>query len=581
MKYDFTSVPDRSNTGSSKWDGVGADASCVPLSVADMEFYTAPPIREALSGLVNHNILGYTHETDEYYDAVISWQKRRHNFDVKKEWILTTPGVVNALAVLVDAATKPAESVLILTPVYYPFDMAVIAKTRHVVYSTLINNDGHYEIDFADVEEKCKRSDVTALMFCNPHNPVGRVWTREELEKIGNICCDNGVFIIDDEIHNDLIMPGYTHTVMAAVNDRIKDQIAVCTAPSKTFNLAGLQCSNIIIPNAKMKAKAFACCLINMQMGLNIASYTACRAAYNECEPWLDELLTVVDGNAKYVTAFMAENFPEIKVIPLEGTYLLWVDMRGLGMTHVELNKMLRDAKVYVDNGDMFGPAGRGFERFNLACARTTLEGAMERFKTAVSEVREKWAAEGKPVHSELTVGETLELPDDLSISLKKKTMLVFARPYDSLCTAILEQLKKAFPLLKLAGLDMKVILPDDAAVVKEHAAEWPFDLIADPDVKLFDRYNIFEANSTVALVAGDKMFEDMCGTDVKTLLDTDLVTSLAETVAPDTSKPRKRDNQLSAVAIVDKDKKILYRYYSKTISDFPSAGELLKGRKS
>ncbi len=560
----------------------------MPLSVADMEFCNAPPIREALKNLADTTILGYTHETEEYYDAVISWQERRHDFHVKKEWILTTPGVVNALGILVDAATKPAESVLILTPVYYPFDMSVIAKTRHIVYSTLINNDGHYEIDYADVEKKCRRDDVTAMLFCNPHNPVGRVWTREELEKVGNICCDNGVFIIDDEIHNDLIMPGYKHTVMANVNDRIKDNIAVCTAPSKTFNIAGLQCSNIIIPNITMNTKAYACAHSNLQTGLNIAAYTACKAAYNECEDWLDELLPVIDGNAKYIECFMSENFPEVKVCPLEGTYLLWVDMRGLGMTHVELKEMLENAGIILDYGEMFGIAGRGFERFNIACARETLEKTMARFKSAVEEVRAKWAKEGKPVHKELVVGDKLEnfVYDstrgrniDLSWHIKKPTLIVFARFYEcSICQVMLKVFKALYPAFKAGGRDVKFVLQSDVQTLEKHRNKYPFELIADPEAKFYDKYNIFEADGLISMIAGDKLFEKVAGKDIKKLLHTNLVNTLVDAVSSDSGDDNEagnvRQNQLWAFVMVDENMRISYSHYSKTISDIPFLGK-------
>ena len=271
--------------------------------------------------------------------------KRRHSFEIAKDWIVTTPGVVNALGVLIEAVTKPGDGIIILTPVYYPFDMAVLAKSRRFVYSELQLTDGRYTIDFEDLAKKAARPDTKAIIFCNPHNPIGRVWTKDELKKVADICTSNNVFIIDDEIHNDLIMPGFTHTVMATLGERIKNNIAVCTAPSKTFNLAGLQCSNIIIPDKKTRAKVNACMMLILQNHLNIFAYEACKTAYNKCENWLDELLTVIGGNAKYIESFMAENFPEIKVFPLEGTYLQWIDMRALGLTHVQQRKMLEDAK--------------------------------------------------------------------------------------------------------------------------------------------------------------------------------------------------------------------------------------------
>lgn len=589
MKYDFTSVPDRSKCGSVKWNSAeNASAENVPLSVADMEFYTAPPIVDAIKKLADTTILGYTEATEEYFDAVCGWMKRRHNFEVKSEWIINTPGVVDALAVLVDAVTKPGEGVIILTPVYYPFDMSVIAKGRRIIYSTLINNNGHYEIDYSDLRKKAAMPKAKALLFCNPHNPVGRVWTKEELSKVADICCDNDVFIIDDEIHHDLIMPGYEHTVMATVSERVKNNIAVCTAPSKTFNIAGLQGSNIIIPNRIVRTKAKACSLLNMQMNLNIFAYTACTAAYNECEEWLDELLTVIDSNAKYVESFMAENFPEIKISPLEGTYLQWLDMRGLGMTHIELKKMLEDADIYLDNGEVFGESGRGFERINLACARKTLETAMQRFKNAVEKVRNDWKIHGQPYYKTLTVGTKLEefiydspkgMHQNLENIIQKPTLIVFSRYYEcEICRAVLAMLTAAYPALRLKGYDIKVVLQSGIETVVRNSKKYPFELIADPDKILYDKYNVFEADGFVQMLAGDKLYEAFVGKNVKKLLNTDMVNSIASALDGDdgSSANGPRQLQLSAFIAVDKNMNVTYSYYCKTIADFPSAKELL-----
>lgn len=589
MKYDFTSVPDRSKCGSVKWNSAeNASAENVPLSVADMEFYTAPPIVEAIKKLADTTILGYTEATEEYFDAVCSWMKRRHNFEVKSEWIINTPGVVDALAVLVDAVTKPGEGVIILTPVYYPFDMSVIAKGRRIIYSTLINNNGHYEIDYVDLRKKAAMPKAKALLFCNPHNPVGRVWTKEELSKVADICCDNDVFIIDDEIHHDLIMPGYEHTVMATVSERVKNNIAVCTAPSKTFNIAGLQGSNIIIPNRIVRTKAKACSLLNMQMNLNIFAYTACTAAYNECEEWLDELLTVIDSNAKYVESFMAENFPEIKISPLEGTYLQWLDMRGLGMTHIELKKMLEDADIYLDNGEVFGESGRGFERINLACAKKTLEKAMQRFKNVVEKVRNDWKIHGQPYHKTLTVGTKLEefiydsskgMHQNLENIIQKPTLIVFSRYCEcEICRAVLAMLTAAYPALRLKGYDVKVVLQSDIETVVRNSKKYPFELIADPDKILYDKYNIFEADGFVQMLAGDKLYEAFVGKNVKKLLNTNMVNSIASALDGDdgSSANGPRQLQLSAFIAVDKNMNVTYSHYCKTIADFPSAKELL-----
>ena len=582
MKYDFTSILDRRNCGSNKWNGAkNASPEFVPLSVADMEFYPAPQIVDAIKKTAETQVLGYTSPTDEYFDAVISWMKRRHDFDVKKEWIINTPGVVDALAILIQASTKPGDGVIILTPVYYPFDMAVLAKSRKIVYSELIENNGRYEIDYEDLEKKCKKA--SALLFCNPHNPVGRVWSEAELKKVAEICCRNNVFIIDDEIHNDLIMPGYEHTVMAKVGDFVLDNIAVCTAPSKTFNLAGLQCSNIIIPNSKMRAKATACSLFNMQMGLNIFAYPACIAAYNECEDWLEELLTVVHENAQLVENFMAEHFPEIRVFPLEGTYLQWLDMRKLGMTHVELRKMLEKAGLYLDNGELFGPLGRGFQRINLACAKVTIEKALERFRKAVEEVRADWKENGKPYHKTLSVGEKLEnfvydSPNGMNQTLSGKTFIVFSRFYEcELCRVLLASFTAAYPVFRAMGYDIKFIMQSDISTLAKNQKKYPFELIADPECKLYDMYNVFEADGIVNMLAGDKLIEFVIGKNVYKMLNLDMIESVNSAMAPAEETDGPRENQLCAFVAVDKNMNITYAHYSKTMTDFPDVKDIIK----
>ncbi len=593
MKYDFTSIPDRRGYGSNKWNAMpNASPDFVPLSVADMEFNTAPQIKEALKKLVDDAILGYTSPTDTYYDAVLSWMKRRHNFDVKKEWIIQTPGVVDALGLLIEVATKVGEGVIILTPVYYPFDMAVLAKDRKIVYSTLINNNGHYEIDYADLEEKAKDKNNTALLFCNPHNPVGRVWTKDELTKVVEICSNNGVYIIDDEIHNDLIMPGYEHTVMSTVSDKALDICAVCTAPSKTFNLAGVQCSNIIIPNDKMRLKASACALLNMHMGLNIFSYTACTSAYNECEDWLEELITVINSNAKYVEDFMAENFPEIKVIDLEGTYLQWWDLRGTGLNHREQKKMLEDAGLYLDNGELFGKAGRGFQRINLACCRETLEKSMNRFKDALNAVYKDWEENGAPYHHTIEVGDNLSdftydstfgYNRQLGKTLTKSTLLVFARYFEcDICQEMLKTFKKFYSVFKLMGIDIKMVMQSPMETITRAQKDYPFELVSDPKAILYDRYNVFEADGAVAMVAGDKMFEDMTKGNLKALLDSDMVAGLLASALDSSNSDENgpRGLQLSAFIGLDKNANVNYVHYCKTMGDIPESLDLIKGVK-
>lgn len=300
MKYDFQSVPDRRGTGSNKWDQTpGASPECVPLTTADMEFPMAPEIAASLQEYARKAIYGYTGPTKRYFDAVCNWMKEKHQFEVKPEWILPTPGVVYALGILIHAMSEPGDSVVILTPVYYPFDQSVVASGRKIVYSPLKTDGTHYTIDYEDLEKKAAQEECRLLLFCNPHNPVGRVWSREELEKVVDICYRNQVFIIDDEIHHDLIMPGYQHTVMSELSEEARQICAVCTAPSKTFNLAGLQCSNIIIPNQMAYVKTVVAHTMNLQAGLNSFAYEACIAAYTKCDEWLEGLLSDVEKASK------------------------------------------------------------------------------------------------------------------------------------------------------------------------------------------------------------------------------------------------------------------------------------------
>lgn len=560
MKHDFTSIPDRSRFGSSKWEiAKNASTEFVPLSVADMEFPTAQPIVDDIKKLAGEAILGYTNPTQEYYDAVISWMKRRHDFEIKKEWLLQTPGIINALSMLIETVTAPGDGVIVMPPVYYPFDMTIIATGRKSVFCPLINKDGRYEIDYALLEKLAGDKNNTALIFCNPHNPVGRVWSKEELEKTAEICCRNNVFIIDDEIHNDLIMPDYEHTVMANISEETKNNIALCTAPSKTFNLAGVQCSNIIIPNDEIRAKATIRNKMNMQMHLNVFAYTICTSAYNKCEDWLEELIGVIAENAKCVEDFMAENFPEIKVYPLEGTYLQWLDVSALGMTHVEVREMLEDANIYLDNGEMFGELGRGYQRINLACAKSTLEKALERFKNAVEKAR----AKDKEYHKSLEIGDSFD-----EINAEKTTLVVFGRKADCKLTEnMLDGLKAKYADFANAGIDVKFIVPS-----AKPKADYPFEIIADPEAKLYKKYNVFEADSAVYAVAGDRLFEEKVGSDQTKIMESKVFAPADETAF--------RPLQLFAFVGIDENKKVIYSYYSKTIGDFPDIDGIIENIK-
>ena len=393
MNYDFTSYIDRSADGSDKWEmmyrqdpSVGPDV--LPMSIADMEFLNAPEIREGLKEFIDTTIQGYTGPTQAYFDAVLGWQERRHGYRGKKEWIVTTSGVVPALCQLVKVLTEPGDGVIIQRPVYPPFTMAAEAGGRTLVDNALIEKEDTYEIDFADLEEKASDPRNKVLIFCNPHNPIGKVWSRKDLEKVAEICVRHGVFIIDDEIHNDLIMPGYTHTPLPTVSPEASRICAYCTAPSKTFNLAGMQLSNIFIEDEDVRKKMAEAWRGIIPMHQTSVSYAACRLAYDRAEPWLEALLEVIQGNARYVKEFLAAHIPQARCYPLEGTYLLWVDFRGLGLSHDELEALMLKAKLFLDDGAIFGEAGSGFQRIALALPRTALEAAMERLDRAWKELR-------------------------------------------------------------------------------------------------------------------------------------------------------------------------------------------------
>lgn len=389
MRYDFETLQSRKGTGADKWNGMykinpSLPDDIVPLSVADMEFKNPPQIAAGVSEYIKKSILGYTHATDSYYEAVIGWMKRRHNWEVKKEWFVDYPGVVPALFQLVDMFTKKDENVLLLTPVYYPFYSAVQKGGRTLVESRLVLRGNRYEIDFDDFEQKAKNPKTTMVILCNPHNPVSRVWTKEELERIGRICIDNNVLLVSDEIHGDLVMPGYHYVPLATVSEEIAQHSIICTAPSKTFNVAGLLTSNLIIPNPELKDRVFNYREDHATYFCNMLGYKACEIAYNECEDWLEELLVVLNNNRILIKNFMNENFPEINVIELEGTYLQWLDCRGLGLSPKELEKfMVEEAYVFADEGYVFGEPGEGFERINLACPTWVLKEALERMHSA------------------------------------------------------------------------------------------------------------------------------------------------------------------------------------------------------
>jgi cystathionine beta-lyase len=357
--------------------------------VADMDFPCPGPVVDALVERAQHRIFGYTSPTESYYGAIVNWMKKRHGWEIEPEWICTTPGVVPALNMLVKTYISPGDSVLIQTPVYYPFNKAVENSDGVLVTNSLIYEDGRYSMDFADLEEKTKDPQVKMAILCSPHNPVGRVWIRDELVRFGEICINNNVLVVSDEIHGDLILDGFVFTPFAGISEAFAQNSITCTAPSKTFNLAGLKTSNIIIPNEQVRSRYKKTLERTGLRGVGAFGVVALEAAYNHGEEWLAQVLDYIMGNLRCLEEYIAEHLPQITVVPLEGTYLVWLDCRRLGLGKLELEQvMLKEAKVYLDEGYIFGIEGEGFERINIACPRSVLVEALERIRKVIERMK-------------------------------------------------------------------------------------------------------------------------------------------------------------------------------------------------
>lgn len=398
MQFDFDTVVDRKGTNSLKYDFAkerGREEGVLPLWVADMDFRTAPSILKKLEETVQHGIFGYSEGKEDYYDAVERWYKKHFDWEIQKDWLIKTPGVVFAIAAAIRAFTKEGDAVMLQKPVYYPFGEAIKNNKRVLINNSLKLVDGHYEMDFEDFEDKIIQHEVKLFLLCSPHNPVGRVWKEWELRKIGNICLKHGVLVISDEIHGDFTYPGHKHHVFASLAPEYADITVTCTSPSKTFNLAGLQVSNIFIPNPGLR-RAFRKEIAAVGYSqVNLMGLTACQEAYESGEEWLAEVKKYLAGNLAYVRWYLQENLPQIRLIEPEGTYLVWLDFRGLDLTEAEREELLvKKARLWLDSGALFGEEGIGFERINIACPRKILEQALEQLKDAVVE-RFETASEG------------------------------------------------------------------------------------------------------------------------------------------------------------------------------------------
>jgi cysteine-S-conjugate beta-lyase len=390
--YNFDQILDRRNTNSIKWEYYqdyipAAPPDALPLWVADMDFPCAEPIVQALRDRVDCQIFGYSNfRTPEYLSAVTGWFKRRFDWEIESKNIFYSPGVVTAIAVLINILTKPGEGILIQRPVYYPFTKKIEANGRQVVNNPLTYREGRYLINFADLEEKMAHHHTKGMILCSPHNPVGLVFSVDDLFKIVEICSRHGKWIIADEIHADLIRTGVTHYPLEKVAPHYKEQIITCTSPSKTFNMPGLKISNIIINNPAWQEaynhQAEECLAISLANPLSIK---AVEAAYNEGEEWLTQLKSYIDQNIEFAAAFLAENLPEAKLVYPDGTYLLWIDLRAYCQDHLVLEQLMHDkAKLILDQGYFFGEEGNGFERINAACPRSILDECLQRMTKAL-----------------------------------------------------------------------------------------------------------------------------------------------------------------------------------------------------
>ena len=401
MSFDFDTKVDKFGINSSKWEFLFdanhkavqsdrahptyGDQRLLPLWVADMDFRCPPPVVEAVVERAKRGVFGYCTPTADYYQAVINWFARRYGRTIQLHWIVLTPGVVPALNLMVQTYTQPGDKVLIQRPVYHPFTHAIEKNRREVVSNSLVLENGRYQMDFDDLAAKAADPAVKMAILCSPHNPIGRVWTKEELECFGQICLDNNVLVVSDEIHCDLIYKGVTFTSFANISQRFAQGSIVCTAPSKTFNLAGLKLSNIIIPNEAIRSQLVAAIERLGIIGTNTFGVVATEAAYNFGEPWLTAVMEYIEGNYNFMQGYLAEHLPMLRLMPAEGTYLVWLDCRALELTPEARKKLIfEEANLYLDEGEMFGPEGEGFERINLACPRSLLAEALERLAAVI-----------------------------------------------------------------------------------------------------------------------------------------------------------------------------------------------------
>ena len=387
MKYDFDEIVNRRGTNSVKWDEA-KEEGVIPMWVADMDFKAAPCILEALKKRVDHGVFGYTMVPDSYYESIISWFERRHQWHIERDWIIYTSGVVPAISAIIKALTEPGDKVLVQTPVYNCFFSSIRNNGCTIAENALVRKGNSYEIDFDDFERQAADEKTKVFLLCNPHNPAGRVWTPEELSRMNDICLRHSVKVIADEIHCELVMPGHVFTPFAAVSKACQDNCITTNSPTKSFNIAGLQIANIITNNAEDRQKIDRAININEVCDVNPFGIIALQAAYNEGEDWIDQLNIYLWENYQALKTFFKDNLPQLEVIDLEGTYLVWVNVRATGMTGNELtDKLLKEGKVFVNRGTMYGKTtGADYIRINIAMPRSLMLEGLKRMKSVIDE---------------------------------------------------------------------------------------------------------------------------------------------------------------------------------------------------
>jgi len=387
MIYNFDEIIERRDTSCIKWDRSN-DEDVLPMWIADMDFKAAQPILDAVQRKLDIGIFGYTLHSKAYFDAISQWWGKRYNFKIEKDWIVFCTGVVPALSYVIRTFTEPGDKVLIQSPVYNAFYRVITNNKCETVVNDLIFNGEKYEIDFEDLQRKASDPKVKLFILCSPHNPAGRVWTKDELVRIGEICIEHGVLVIADEIHCDLVFGGYKYIPFASISEEFKMNSITCTSPSKTFNMAGLQVSNMIIPNGELKDKVKSTLYINEIGEINVIGEHALIAAYTQGEEWLEQLIEYLGDNLKYLNSFIKNNLPKLKVVSPEATYLIWIDCRKIGIKSKELtDKLLKDEKLWINPGSVYGENGEGFIRINIACPRELLVEGLKRFEKVVSQL--------------------------------------------------------------------------------------------------------------------------------------------------------------------------------------------------